>query len=72
MGIKPEVVYVGTKPEAVIIRTTGLFSESRLTRPIKSVEEVQTLIDRGCQIWGRSGSDWHQIGQIRDFLRSDF
>ena len=27
---------------------------------------------RECQVWLQSGSDWPQIGQIRNFLRSDF
>ena len=27
---------------------------------------------QGCQIWAKIGPDWHQMGQIRDFLRSAF
>ena len=27
---------------------------------------------RGDQIWTQNGSDWPQMGQIRDFFRSDF
>ena len=30
------------------------------------------LSEQGCQIWAESGSDWHQTGQIRDFLRLKF
>ena len=25
-----------------------------------------------CQVNSQNGSDWHQLGQIRDFFRSDF
>ena len=27
---------------------------------------------QGCQIWAQSGSDWNEMGQIWDFLKSDF
>ena len=38
------------------------------------VDQTQPIISsgQGCQVWTKSGSDWTQIGQIRDFLRSDF
>ena len=26
----------------------------------------------GVHIWAQSRSDWHHMGQIRDFLRADF
>jgi len=31
-----------------------------------------TCITQACQIWYQSGSDWPQMGQIRDFFSFDF
>ena len=45
------------------------FDQERLRKSAKSTISV---LRQGCQIWAQSGSVWPQMGQIRDFFRSDF
>ena len=40
---------------------------SKLDIPVK--QQVSTL--HGYQIWSQSGSDWPQMGHIREIFRSD-
>ena len=36
------------------------------------IMEKKSVLIQGYQIWAQSGSDWPQMGQIRNFFRSDF
>ena len=52
-----------------------LHVELELNLQIKCIQVFRVdlpYVNQGCQIWHKPAIDWHQMGQIRDFLRSDF
>ena len=44
----------------------------QLDLPAMQVESLIAIERLGDQIWAQNGSDWPQMGQIRDIFRSDF
>ena len=55
----------------IIVAVSGIGVGNERGQGGAEVKQMYTL-GLGHQIWTQNGSDWPQMGQIRDFFRSDF